>query len=127
MAFIKLKKPQEIVDNIHKIKKGDLVYIKIPKQRNPVWKKCFMYGSALADIEIVVNSFDKRKQYIIYLLAGESIYTLVFYEKAPPKRRPTISNHLHFPKQIKLSYIANYQQFMNSIHSLNLKNLKGIT
>jgi hypothetical protein len=120
MAFIKLKKPQEIVDNIHKIKKGDLVYIKVPKQRNPVWKKCFMYGSALANTEVVVNSFDKRKQYVIHLLAGESIYTVVFYEKSRTKSRRTSPP----PKQIILAGIHNYQQFMNSTRSLNLK---GIT
>jgi len=120
MAFIKLKKPQEIVDNIHKIKKGDLVYIKIPKHSNPIWKKCFMYGSALADIEIVVNSYSKKKQYIVYLLAGESIYAVAFYEKFQTRnlRRTRPS-----PKQIKLSGIHNYQQFMKR----TALELKGIT
>lgn len=85
MAKIKLKKPQEIVDNINKIKKGDLVFVRVPKAANKFTKKCFLIGIALADIEErkITTTFHRNriKTYILYLLVGNDFLAILYQGK----------------------------------------------
>jgi hypothetical protein len=127
MAFIKLTKSQNIIDNIDKIKTGDLLYIRVPKGLNPVWKKCFVYGSAIGVTETKHSS--KYDLHAVYFLVGGMAYVAMFMSKQVKlgykltqkqiigDRTATVLEHNHHTaKRMKLNYIITYKKFMENIY-----------
>ena len=119
MAFIKLTKSQNIIDNIDKIQPGDLLYIRMLKSQNLVWRKCFLYGSALG-----VESYEppltksKRKVYNVYMLAGGVVYVVQFMSVIRKNYRRDPNGHItldfYNKKTMKLMNMRTYQDFFSS-------------
>lgn len=122
MAFIKLKKPQEIVDNIWKIKKSDLVFVSIPKLVNNFTNKCFLIGTALADVEKCQTSTRFKKtvniNYVFYLLIQDKF--VAFNYKEELKRSKNLKDR---KLQIKFVNAMEYSLFM--AQNKDLFQLKG--